>query len=158
MPLVPRFRDWHEELTLWRRDLHAHPQTAFEETYAAEFIAAKLEEFGIETHRGLATTGVVGTLHGTSPARGPLAAVGLRADIDALDIAEENDFPWKSQHAGKLHACGHDGHTTMLLAAARHLAEARSFAGTVHFIFQPAEENEGGGRVMVEQGLFERFP
>ncbi|MGE3780564.1 MAG: amidohydrolase, partial [Pirellulaceae bacterium] len=159
MGIIPRLRDWHPEMTAWRRELHAHPQTAFEETFAADFIASRLESWGIETHRGLARTGVVGTIRGRDAAPGqPPRRIGLRADIDALDITEQNDVPYRSQNAGKMHACGHDGHTTMLLGAARYLAETRNFTGTVHVIFQPAEENEGGGRVMVEEGLFDQFP
>ncbi len=158
MPIISRIVELHDLLTGWRRDLHAHPQTAFEETYASDFIAAKLQEFGLQVHRGLAKTGVVGTLEGSKPASGKLSAIGLRADIDALDVQEENDFPYRSQHSGKMHACGHDGHTAMLLGAAKYLAETRNLAGAVHFIFQPAEENEGGGRVMVEEGLFDKFP
>src|SRR6185437_4263901 len=113
------------------------------------FVAAQLEAFGLRVHRGLARTGVVGTLEGDRPGR----AIALRADMDALHIHERNDFAHSSAVAGKMHACGHDGHTAMLLGAARYLAETRNFAGTLHFIFQPAEENEGGGRVMVEDGL-----
>jgi hippurate hydrolase len=158
MPVLDRIRDQHHEMTAWRRELHAHPQTAFEETYASNFIAARLAEWGITVHRGLAKTGVVGTLAGTGIKRGTISAIGLRADIDALDITEQNDFPHKSQNPGKMHACGHDGHTTMLLGAAKYLAATRNFSGTVQFIFQPAEENEGGGRVMVEEGLFDKFP
>lgn len=159
MSPVSRLQEWHEQLVAWRRDLHAHPQTAFEETYASEFIAAKLREFGIGVHCGLAKTGVVGTIVGSAPPSGNRPrAIALRADIDALDIHEQNELPYQSKFPGKMHACGHDGHTTMLLAAARYLAATRRFAGTVHFIFQPAEENEGGGRVMVEEGLFDRFP
>jgi len=157
MPIISRIVELHDLLTDWRRDLHAHPQTAFEEAYASDFIVAKLQEFGLQAHRGLAKTGVVGTLEGSKSASGRLSAIGLRADIDALDVHEENDLPYKSQHPGKMHACGHDGHTAMLLGAAKYLAQTRNFAGTVHFIFQPAEENEGGGRVMVEEGLFDRF-
>ncbi len=158
MPVLSRLKELHPELTAWRRDLHAHPQTAFEETYASDLIARELGRMGIEVHRGLAKTGVVGTLHGKSTGKGSVQAIGLRADIDALDITEANDLPYKSQYPGKMHACGHDGHTTMLLGAAKYLAESKNFAGTVRFIFQPAEENEGGGRVMVEEGLFEKFP
>jgi hippurate hydrolase len=158
MPVIPRLKELHPELTAWRRDLHAHPQTAFEETYASDLIARELGKMGIEVHRGLAKTGVVGTLKGKHAASGKLQAIGMRADIDALDITEANDVPYKSQNPGKMHACGHDGHTTMLLGAAKYLAETRNFAGTVQFIFQPAEENEGGGRVMVEEGLFRKFP
>ena len=119
----------------------------------AAFVADRLAEFGIEVHRGLAGTGIVGTLvNGDGP------AIGLRADMDALSIPEANDFPHRSTHPGKMHACGHDGHTAMLLGAARYLAETRRFRGTVHLIFQPAEENEGGARKMIEEGLFDSFP
>jgi len=158
MSILPQLQEWHKELTAWRRDLHAHPQTAFEETYASDFVATKMEEYGVTMHRGLAKTGVVGTLEGAKRAGSNLSAIGLRADIDALDIQEQNEFPHKSLHPGKMHACGHDGHTTMLLGAMRYLAETRNFSGKVQFIFQPAEENEGGGRVMVEEGLFDQFP
>ena len=153
MPVIERISRFHDDMTAWRRDLHAHPETAFEEVRTAGIIAERLEEFGIPVHRGLGKTGVVGSLvSGDGP------AVGLRADMDALFIHEANDFEHKSRHPGKMHACGHDGHTAMLLGAARYLAETRHFKGTVHFIFQPAEENEGGGRVMVAEGLFEKFP
>lgn len=164
MNVIPRLQELHSEMTAWRRDLHAHPQTAFEETFASELIASKLQSWGIETHRGLAKTGVVGVIRGKRPAASGsgenrrLTSIGLRADIDALDITEQNDVSYRSQFAGKMHACGHDGHTTMLLGAAKYLAETRDFAGVVNVIFQPAEENEGGGRVMVEEGLFEKFP
>ncbi len=158
MSIVPQIQQWHEELTGWRRDLHAHPQTAFEETYASEFIAARMEEAGVKIHRGLAKTGLVGTLEGSRPSGGSLSTIGLRADIDALDLQEQNDVPYKSVFPGKMHACGHDGHMTMLLGAMKYLALTRNFSGSVQFIFQPAEENEGGGRVMVEEGLFREFP
>ena len=158
MPTNPGLVQIHEEMTAWRQELHAHPQTAFEETYASDFVAARLEEMGISTHRGLAKTGVVGTLEGSRPNRDRVSAIGLRADIDALDVCEENRFEHKSRNSGKMHACGHDGHTAMLLGAAKFLAETRNFRGTVHFVFQPAEENEAGGRVMVEEGLFDKFP
>ena len=163
MSVIPRLNELHPEMTTWRRELHAHPQTAFEETFASEFIAQKLQAWGIETHQGLAKTGVVGVIQGrrtagtTTSNSGPLRTIGLRADIDALDIQEQNDLPYKSKFAGKMHACGHDGHTTMLLGAAKYLAETRNFTGSVCVIFQPAEENEGGGRVMVEEGLFDKF-
>jgi amidohydrolase len=153
MPVINRIAEFSEDMTVWRRDLHAHPETAFEEKRTSDIVAAKLEEFGIEVHQGLATTGVVGTL-----STGPGPSIGLRADLDALDVNELNDFDHKSTRDGKMHACGHDGHTAMLLGAARYLAETRKFKGTVQFIFQPAEENEGGGRVMIEEGLFEKFP
>ena len=155
MPILNRIADFHTDLTAWRRDIHAHPETAFEEKRTSDVVAKRLEEFGIEIHRGLAGTGVVGTLKGSRPGA---RAIAIRADMDALDVTEKNGFHHCSTHTGKMHACGHDGHTTMLLGAARYLAETRNFAGTVHFIFQPAEENEAGGRVMVEQGLFEKFP
>ena len=155
MPIINRIAEFRDDMTAWRRDIHAHPETAFEEVRTSDVVAKRLAEFGIEVDRGLAGTGVVGTLKG---ARGDGPAIGLRADLDALHIHEKNTFDHKSTIDGKMHACGHDGHTTMLLGAARYLAETRNFAGTVHFIFQPAEENEGGARVMVEQGLFNKFP
>jgi hippurate hydrolase len=155
MPIVNRIAEFHDDMTRWRREIHAHPETAFEERQTSEFVAARLAEFGIEVHRGLAGTGLVGTLKGRG---GEGRAIALRADMDALHIHEKNGFAHASKNEGKMHACGHDGHTTMLLGAARYLAETRNFNGTVHFIFQPAEENEGGGRVMVEEGLFEKFP
>ena len=154
MPINNRIAEFHEEMTAWRRELHRHPETAFEEHWTAAFIAEKLESFGIEVHRGLAGTGVIGTLKGN----GEGGAIGLRSDIDALDITEQTGVEYASENPGKMHACGHDGHTTMLLGAAKYLAETRNFSGTVQFIFQPAEENEGGGRVMVEEGLFDKFP
>ncbi|MBI4984285.1 MAG: amidohydrolase [Rhodocyclales bacterium] len=137
-----------------RRDLHAHPELAFQEQRTSDIVAAHLAAAGIEVHRGLARTGVVGVLKAGSSNR----AIGLRADMDALPLDEANGFPHRSRNAGRMHACGHDGHTAMLLGAAEALARTRDFSGTVYFIFQPAEEHEGGGRVMVEEGLFERFP
>jgi len=137
-----------------RRDLHAHPELAFHEQRTSDIVAAHLAAAGIEVHRGLARTGVVGVLKAGSSNR----AIGLRADMDALPLDEANGFPHRSRNAGRMHACGHDGHTAMLLGAAEALARTRDFSGTVYFIFQPAEEHEGGGRVMVEEGLFERFP
>jgi amidohydrolase len=142
------------ELTAIRRDIHRHPETAFEERRTAQIVADKLQSWGIEIHRGLATTGVVGTLKGKRPGQ---KTIGLRADMDALHLQEKNEFDHASVHANKMHACGHDGHTTMLLGAAKHLAAAPDFAGTVHFIFQPAEEGLGGARVMIEEGLFDKF-
>ncbi len=140
-----------------RRDLHAHPELAFEETRTASVVAAHLKKLGIEVFEGIAKTGVVGRLKlGNSP-----RAIGLRADMDALPLPEMNGFPHRSRHEGRMHACGHDGHTAMLLGAAEALVALRdtsNFDGTVYFIFQPAEEHEGGGRVMVEEGLFDRFP
>ncbi|MCH2394108.1 M20 aminoacylase family protein [Oceanibaculum sp.] len=155
MPIINRIADFQDEMTAWRHHIHTHPETAFEEHKTSAFVAEKLESFGIEVHRGLAGTGIVGKLTGGN---GSGRAIGLRADMDALDVHEKNDFDHKSQHEGKMHACGHDGHTTMLLGAAKYLSETKNFDGTVYFIFQPAEENEGGGRVMVEDGLFEKFP
>ncbi|MBB4287003.1 M20 aminoacylase family protein [Roseospira goensis] len=143
------------EMQAWRRDLHAHPEIAFQEERTSRMVAEKLAAWGLEVHTGLARTGVVGTLRGRRPGD---RAIGLRADMDALPIQETNGFAHRSRHDGRMHACGHDGHTAMLLGAAKALAEAPDFAGTVQFIFQPAEEGEGGGRVMVEEGLFERFP
>ena len=154
MPLIDHLKRSHAEMTAWRRDIHAHPETAFEETRTARVVAEKLASFGIDVHRGLAKTGVVGALRAGSGTR----AIGLRADLDALHIHEQNTFAHRSHNEGRMHACGHDGHTTMLLGAARYLAETKRFDGAVYFIFQPAEENEGGGRAMVEEGLFERFP
>ena len=154
MPIADRIAQMHAELTEWRRDLHAHPELGFEETRTSDLVAAKLAAFGCEVHRGLGKTGVVGTLRaGASP-----RSVGLRADMDALPIEEVGACEHRSRHQGKMHACGHDGHTTMLLGAARYLAETRNFDGTVHFIFQPAEEGMGGATAMVEDGLFEKFP
>lgn len=138
----------------WRRDLHAHPELAFHEQRTSDFVARTLEALGLDVHRGLAGTGVVGTLRAGTSRR----AIGLRADMDALPIQEKTQSAHASRHPGIMHACGHDGHTAMLLGAATRLAEARQFDGVVHFIFQPAEENECGGQRMVEDGLFERFP
>ena len=154
MSIPKRLLEMHAEMAEWRHDLHAHPETAFEERRTSALVAQKLESFGLSVHQGLGRTGVVGTLAAGSGKR----AIGLRADMDALHIHEKNGFGHRSKHEGKMHACGHDGHTTMLLGAAKYLSEARNFDGVVHFIFQPAEENEGGGREMVEQGLFEKFP
>ncbi|MFT3848477.1 MAG: M20 aminoacylase family protein [Propionivibrio sp.] len=145
------------DLIAIRRDIHAHPELAFQETRTADIVARELAACGLEVHRGLAKTGVVGTLRKGNGAR----AIGLRADMDALPVEEKNAFAYCSRHAGKMHACGHDGHTTLLLGAARYLAANKDvidFDGTVHFIFQPAEESEAGGDVMVKDGLFDRFP
>jgi amidohydrolase len=137
-----------------RRDIHAHPELCFEELRTSELVAKLLTEWGIEVHRGLGKTGVVGVLkNGTST-----NAIGLRADMDALPMQEFNQFEHASQHAGKMHACGHDGHVAMLLAAAQHLSKNKNFNGTVYFIFQPAEEGGGGAREMIQDGLFEKFP
>jgi hippurate hydrolase len=154
MQMIDELESLREPMTRWRRDLHAHPEIAFQEQRTADLVATRLESFGIEVHRGIARTGVVGKLR----AGNSLRAIALRADMDALPIEEANDFAHRSRHAGRMHACGHDGHTAMLLGAACHLARTRRFNGCVYFIFQPAEESEGGGRLMVEEGLFERFP
>ena len=154
MNIIPQLAADKDIMSTWRRDIHAHPEIAFEEHRTAQLVAEKLREFGLEIETGIAGTGVVGTL---TKGRGN-RAIGLRADLDALPIQEANKFAHKSTHPGKMHACGHDGHTTMLLGAAKYLAEHGEFEGTVYFIFQPAEENEGGGRVMVEEGLFDRYP
>jgi len=155
MPVINSINDTVEELTAWRRDIHAHPETAFEEVRTSDIVARKLASFGIEVHRGLAKTGVVGVLKGAADNG---RSIGLRADMDALDMLEKNDFDYRSTIDGKMHGYGHDGHTSMLLGAARYLADTRNFDGTVYFIFQPAEENEGGAGVMVEEGLFDQFP
>ncbi len=145
---------WKDEITSWRHELHKHPELAFEEHRTADFVAAKLESFGLEVHRGLGKTGVVGTLRvGDSK-----HAIALRADMDALPIHEANDFEYRSVNDNIMHACGHDGHTAMLLGAAKYLAATRNFDGTVHFIFQPAEEAAGGAPAMIEDGLFDKFP
>ncbi len=146
-----------DELAAIRRDIHAHPELAFNELRTAELVARELTRYGLEVHCGLAGTGVIGVLRKGSGTR----AIGLRADMDALPLQEKNDFPHRSRDPGRMHACGHDGHTTILLGAARYLAEHRDdldFDGTVYFIFQPAEESEGGAAVMIADGLFDRFP
>ena len=155
MPVLNRIADFHADMTAWRRDLHANPEIGLQETRTAGVIADLLRGFGVdEVHTGIAQTGVVGVIHGSVPGE----AIGLRADIDALPILEETGKPYASQTKGVMHACGHDGHTAMLLGAARYLAETRNFAGTAYVIFQPAEENFGGANLMVKEGLFERFP
>ena len=151
---IEHIRAFQDQLAEWRRDFHAHPETGFEEHRTAALVAERLERWGIEVHRGIGRTGVVGVLRSGRGNR----AVGLRADMDALDMPEANGFAHRSTVPGKMHGCGHDGHTTMLLGAARYLAETRNFDGTVHFIFQPAEEGQGGAQAMIADGLFERFP
>ena len=143
-----------DEMTAWRRDIHAHPELGFEETRTSDFVASQLKSFGIEVHRGVGKTGVVGVLRSGSSKR----SLGLRADMDCLPIEEANSFAHKSRHQGRMHACGHDGHTTMLLGAAKYLAGTRNFDGIVNFIFQPAEEGLGGAKAMIDDGLFKRFP
>ena len=154
MSVIESIRPHHAKLTAIRRDIHAHPELAFEEHRTAELVARHLESLGIETHRGIGGTGVVGVVRG---GRG-LRAIGLRADMDALPITERNEFSHRSTVQGCMHACGHDGHTTMLLGAAEVLAARRDFDGVVYLIFQPAEEGEGGAREMIADGLFDRFP
>jgi hippurate hydrolase len=154
MPVIGRLLELQPELAGIRRDIHANPELCFEENRTSDVVAGKLAEWGLEVHRGLAKTGVVGTIRvGNNP-----RAIGLRADMDALPMQEDNEFGHRSTVQGRMHACGHDGHTTMLLGAARYLSETRNFDGTVHLIFQPAEEGGGGGRVMIEEGLFDKFP
>jgi amidohydrolase len=154
VPIINRIAEFQSELTATRRDIHAHPELGFEEHRTSDLVAKALESWGIEVHRGIAGTGLVGVLRNGTSKR----SIGFRADMDCLPMTETNDFAHRSTTPGKMHACGHDGHTTMLLGAARYLAETRNFDGTVNFIFQPAEEGGGGGRVMVEEGLFDRFP
>jgi amidohydrolase len=153
-PAIELVRGYHAELTEIRRDIHANPELGLEEHRTADLVARKLEEWGVEVHRGVGGTGVVGVLRSGSGTR----RIGLRADMDALPIEETTNLPYRSRNTGKMHACGHDGHTTMLLGAARYLAETRNFDGTVHFIFQPGEEGIGGALAMLNDGLFERFP
>lgn len=142
-----------EEAIRWRQQLHRQPELGYQEHQTSEFVAEQLAALGLQVHRGLAGTGVIATLE-----NGPGPTIGLRADMDALPITEKGHSPWRSQRPGVMHACGHDGHTAILLAAAQQLAQTRQFSGTVHFIFQPAEENLGGARKMIEEGLFRRFP
>ena len=154
MHLVKQIEDMELQLSEWRQDLHAHPELGFEEHRTSDFVASKLEEFGVEVHREIGKTGIVGVLRQGNETR----SIGLRADMDALPISETNEFSHKSKNPGKMHACGHDGHTVMLLAAAKYLAESRSFSGQVNFIFQPAEEGLGGAKAMIDDGLFDKFP
>ncbi len=154
MPVINRIAEFAEDMKAWRRHLHAHPELGFDTVETAAFVAARLREFGVdEVVSGIGRTGLVGIIRGQGD--GPV--IGLRADMDALPIEEARDLPHKSQHPGKMHACGHDGHTTMLLGAARYLAETRNFSGSVALIFQPAEEGGGGGRAMVADGMMDRF-
>ena len=154
MAVIDRIANLEAEMTQWRRDIHAHPELGFEELRTAGIVADKLADFGLEVHRGIGKTGVVGVLRAGSSTR----SVGLRADMDALPIIEANTFAHRSTQPGRMHACGHDGHTTMLLGAAKYLAETRAFDGVVNFIFQPAEEGIGGARAMIADGLFQKFP
>jgi len=155
MPVIEKIASWHDEMTAIRRDIHAHPEIGFEEVRTSGIVAEKLASYGIEVHRGIGKTGVVGVLKG---AKGEGRTIGLRADMDALPMEERTNLPYASKIPNRFHGCGHDGHTTMLLGAARYLAETRDFAGTAVFIFQPGEEGCGGARAMLADGLFERFP
>jgi amidohydrolase len=155
MPNIDRIEGFADELTAIRRDLHAHPEIGFEEVRTSGIVADKLTAWGIEVHRGLGGTGVVGVLKGKGTGA---KRIGLRADMDALPMEENTNLKWRSTIPGRFHGCGHDGHTTMLLGTARYLAETKNFDGTVHFIFQPAEEGLGGARAMIKDGLFDKFP
>jgi amidohydrolase len=155
MPNIGLIDSYADELTAIRRDLHAHPEIGFEEKRTSGIVAAKLESWGIEVHRGIGGTGVVGVVRGRSDNG---RRVGLRADMDALPMEEATNLPWRSTIPNRFHGCGHDGHTTILLGAARYLAETRNFDGAAVLIFQPAEEGIGGARAMLREGLFERFP
>ena len=155
MPTIDRIQGYADELTAIRRDLHAHPEIGFEEVRTSGIVAEKLTQWGIEVHRGLGVTGVVGVIKGKGTGT---KRIGLRADMDALPMEENTNMKWRSTIPGRFHGCGHDGHTTMLLGTARYLAETRNFDGTVHLIFQPAEEGLGGARAMIKEGLFEKFP
>ena len=157
MPVINRIAEFEPELTAWRRDFHMHPELNFEEHRTAGIVAQRLREFGCDqVIEGFSGTGVIGLIHGEGGPNG--RAIGLRADMDALPIEERTGAAWASQNAGKMHACGHDGHTTMLLGGARYLAETRNFSGTVVLVFQPAEERGGGAEVMVRDGIFQQFP
>src|SRR5215210_3983584 len=155
MSIVERIRSYQDELVAIRRDLHTHPEIGFEEERTAALVAERLAAWGIDVHQGIGKTGVVGVLQSGG---GNARRIGLRADMDALPIQETSGLSFASKNPGRMHACGHDGQTTMLLGAARYLAETRSFDGTAIFIFQPAEEGLGGARAMIADGLFQRFP
>src|SRR5215203_6329214 len=159
MPIVNRLAELHDEIKAWRHDLHAHPELLYDVHWTAASVEEKLKSFGCdEVITGLGRTGVVGVIRGSKDTSGkPGRVIGLRADMDALPIEEASDVPYKSTVPGKMHACGHDGHTAMLLGAARYLADTRNFSGTAVVIFQPAEEGGGGGRAMVQDGMMERF-
>src|ERR1700722_11027479 len=160
MPIINRVADLQPDIQAWRRDIHEHPELLYDVHRTAAFVADRLREFGCdEVATGLGRTGVVGVIKGRKPAgKGEVGVIGLRADMDALPIMEATDLPYASKTPGKMHACGHDGHTAMLLGAAKYLAESRNFNGTVNFIFQPAEEGLGGALEMLKDGLFQRFP
>ncbi|HKU09416.1 MAG TPA: M20 aminoacylase family protein [Bradyrhizobium sp.] len=158
MPIVNRVADLQPDIQAWRRDIHQHPELLYDVHRTAAFVADRLREFGCdEVVTGIGKTGVVGVIKGKKPANGGLKVIGLRADMDALPIEEETNLPYASKTSGKMHACGHDGHTAMLLGAARYLAETRNFAGTAVVIFQPAEEGGAGAAAMIKDGLMDRF-
>ncbi|WJR80711.1 M20 aminoacylase family protein [Bradyrhizobium sp. NP1] len=158
MPIVNRVADLQPDIQAWRRDLHAHPEVLYEVHRTAAFVAERLREFGCdEVATGLGKTGVVGVIKGRKPAGGDVKVIGLRADMDALPIEEQTGLPYASKTPGQMHACGHDGHTAMLLGAARYLAETRNFAGQAVVVFQPAEEGGAGAAAMIKDGLMERF-
>src|ERR1039457_3884506 len=160
MPIVNRVADLQPDIQAWRREIHEHPELLYDVHRTAAFVAEGLREFGCdEVATGLGRTGVVGVIKGRKPTgRGDIKVIGLRADMDALPIEEDTNLAYASKTPGLMHACGHDGHTAMLLGAARYLAETRNFAGTVYVIFQPAEEHLAGADIMVKEGLFERCP
>src|SRR6185295_18358939 len=158
MPIVSRIADMQAEVTAWRRDIHAHPEILFDVHRTAASVADKLKAFGCdEVVPGIGKTGVVGVIRGRKGGGGAGKVVGLRADMDALPMDEQTNLPYRSRNPGKMHACGHDGHTAMLLGGAKYLAATRNFSGSAVVIFQPAEEGGGGGREMVKEGLMERF-
>ena len=154
MAVLNSIAEMHDDMKAWRHALHQHPEICYEEVWTSDFITEKLQSFGIETHRGMAKTGVVGILRGTGSSD---TAIGLRADMDGLPMTEANEFAHKSLQEGRMHACGHDGHMTMLLGAAKYLSDTKQFDGTVYFIFQPAEEGGAGGKAMIDDGLFDKF-
>jgi amidohydrolase len=154
MPINNRIAELHDDMQTWRHDIHKHPELCFEEVRTAQVVAEKLREWGLEVHEGIGVTGLVGVLKGQGNST---RTIGIRADMDALPLQELTGCEYQSIYDGKMHACGHDGHTAILLGAAKYMSETRNFDGTVHFIFQPAEEGGGGGDAMVKDGLFERF-
>lgn len=156
MPVINSIANAKEEIAAWRHELHQNPQTGFEEKFASNFVKQKLTEWGIPFEDGIAVTGIVATIEGQKSDSGK--SIGLRADMDALNITEKTGLPYASKNPGKMHACGHDGHTSTLLGAAKYLNETKNFNGKVHLIFQPAEEGMGGAHKMIEEGIFERFP
>ena len=156
MPVINSVAAMKDEIAALRREMHQNPQTSYEETFASGLVAKQLKSWGIKFEQGLAVTGIVATIEGQKNTSGK--AIGLRADMDALDIVEKSGQPWTSKNAGKMHACGHDGHTSMLLGVAKYLNDNRNFDGKVYLIFQPAEEGGGGAYKMIEEGLFKKYP